>query len=168
MKESQSQETLFISYLENYKKLIAKVARIYCYNSEEQKDLIQDITLQLWKSFPKYNKTYSLSTWIYRIAINVSISYIRKLTSRSNTYSSYQQQFELVQIDEPVFDEKLVQLYHFIELLKPIDKAIIFLYLEGCKNKEIASVMGMTASNISTRKQRIIEELKIYFETSKK
>ena len=167
MKESKSQETLFIEYIEGYKKLIAKVARVYCSDAEDRKDLIQDIILQLWRSFSKYNEAYSISTWTYRIAINVSISFLRKATTRNSTHSTYQQQNEFLQIHDTAIDEKLEQLYHFIDLLKPMDKAIIILYMEGCKNKEISRVMGMSVSNISTRKHRIKEELKSYFETKK-
>ena len=167
MKKSDSQEARFIAYLERYKKLIAKVARIYCIDTEVRKDLIQDIILQLWKSFPNYDDTYSISTWTYRIAINVSISYLRKSTTRANTYNAYHQSMELMQIKDSAIDEKLEQLYRFIDLLKPVDKAIIILYLEDCKNKEIGQIMGMSVSSISTRKQRIKDKLKLYFESYK-
>ncbi len=167
MKELKSQDEGFIEYLEGYKKLIAKVARIYCKDTEDRKDLIQDIIIQLWKSYPKYDKIYAISTWTYRIAINVSISYLRKATSRNNTHSGYLMHDELMQTEDSVIDEKLEQLYRFIELLKPINKAIIILYLEGCSNKDISQVMGMTITNVSSRKLRIKEELKTYFETIK-
>ena len=165
MKESQ--EALFTEYLEGYKKLIIKVARIYCIDPEDRKDLIQDIIVQLWKSFPKYDPTFSVSTWTYRIAINVSISHLRKVATRTKTQNSYHKENELLQITDTHIDENLEQLYRFIDLLKPIDKAIIILYLEGCKIKEISSVMGMSVTNISTKKQRIKEELKTYFESLK-
>ena len=74
---------------------------------------------------------------------------------------------EFLQIKNTVIDEKLEQLYCFIDLLKPVDKAVIILYLEDCKNTEIARVMGMSVSNVSTRKQRIKEKLKLYFESYK-
>lgn len=167
MKELKSQDEGFIEYLEAYKKLIAKVARIYCKDTEDRKDLIQDIIIQLWKSYPKYDKTYAISTWTYRIAINVSISYLRKTTSRNNTRTGYLMYDELMQTEDSEIDKKLEQLYRFIELLKPISKAIIILYLEGCSNKDIAEVMGISVTNVSTRKLRIKEELKIYFETNK-
>lgn len=167
MKESISQEAGFIEYLEGYKKLIAKVARIYCKDPEDRKDLIQDIVIQLWKSFPKYDRSYSVSTWTYRIALNVSISYLRKATSRSKNHDIFLQENELMQGEESAIDEKLEQLYLFIDQLKPIDKAIIILFLEGCPNKEISEVIGISVTNVSTKKLRIKEELKNYFENSK-
>lgn len=158
-----SLETNFLEYLEGYKKLIVKVARIYCRDPEERKDLIQDIVIQLWRAFPNYDATYAVTTWTYRIALNVAISFLRKATTRNNSWHSLQEHFEWLQIQETTADEHLDQLYRFIDRLKPIDKAIIIQYLDGCKNKEIADVMGMSVTNISTRKQRITEELKSYF-----
>ena len=90
-----------------------------------------------------------------------------KAKTRHNNYAIYRQQAELFHVDDTETNENLGRLYKFIELLKPIDKAIMILYLEGCKNKEISLVMGMTDSNISTRKERIKLKLKQYFETYK-
>lgn len=159
MKEPILQRLQFIDYLESYKKLIVKVARIYCENNEDTKDLIQEIVIQLWKSYSKYDPTYSISTWTYRIALNVSISFLRKESTRKKTYRSYDHQIELLQWEEDPVDDKLDQLYLFIGKLELLDKAIITLYLEGCKYKEIAEIMGMTATNISTKMLRIKEEL---------
>ena len=167
MKKSKLQEERFVEYLDSYKKLISKVARAYCNDAEERKDLIQDIIVQLWKSYPKYNPKWSISTWTYRIAINVSISFLRKATTRKHTQSGYQEDLESIPFEESQKDENLDRLYKFIELLKPIDKAIIILQLEGCKNKEIAEVMGMSMTNVATKKQRIKEKLKTYFKTKK-
>ncbi len=166
MEQLSSQEQQFVTFLEGHIKLIAKVARAYCRDEEERKDLIQDIITQLWQSYPKYDNTHALSTWTYRIALNVSISNLRKKTSRHRTYKGYQQELDSLPIDETKVDEKLAKLYQFIEQLKPLDKAIIVLQLEGLGNNDISQIMGMSVSNISTRKNRIKDELKYYFETS--
>ncbi|MEQ9376078.1 MAG: sigma-70 family RNA polymerase sigma factor [Imperialibacter sp.] len=167
MKRTEQQEALFIDYLESCKKLIAKVARVYCKDEEERKDLMQDITLQLWKAFPNYDDTYAVSTWTYRIALNTSISHLRKVTTRSAVQTDKYSEGEIMQVEAETTDENLEHLYRAIDLLKPVDKAIVVLQLEGCSNKEIAEVMGLSASNISTRKLRIKEELKSHFETTK-
>ena len=165
MEQLSVSEQQFVTYLEGQIKLIAKVARAYCSDEEERKDLIQDIITQLWQSYSKYDNTYALSTWTYRIALNVSISYLRKKSTRQKKQSEYQQQHEHFPPDDSSADEKLNRLYQFIEHLKPLDKAIIVLQLEGLGNNDISEVMGMTVSNISTRKNRIKEELKHYFKT---
>ncbi len=86
----------FEDYIDSYKNLLFKIARIYCYNKEEQKDLVQEIVIQLWKAYPKYDSSYKLSTWTYRIALNVCISYVRKTTVRQKALDKYK---EFVQIE---------------------------------------------------------------------
>jgi RNA polymerase sigma factor (sigma-70 family) len=73
---------IFTDILENHKKLIFKIASSYCGDPEDKKDQIQEIVLQLWKAYPKYDNRFALSTWIYRIALNVSISYYKKEKSQ--------------------------------------------------------------------------------------
>ncbi len=159
-------EQQFNSYLEKYRRLIYKVARIYCQDADEREDLVQEILLQLWYAFPKYNQQCAESTWTYRIALNVSISYLRKTSARQKKAEIYRQEkMNSVTANDNL--DQLELLYRFIEKLKSIDRAIILLYLEGCKNQEISEVMGLSISNISTKKQRIVAQLKKYFETHK-
>lgn len=159
MKNTEIDRQQFIEYLESYKKLIIKVARMYCSDLEVRKDLVQEISIELWKAHPKYNPEFSLSTWTYRIALNVCISYLRKENSKNKIRTSNEQPMDLIQWEEEPIDEKMEQLYASIAELKPMDKAIITLYLEGCKYKKIAEIIGTTPTNISTRMLRIKETL---------
>ena len=152
----------FITYLEEYKRLIVKVAGVYCSEAEDRKDLIQEISLQLWKAYPNYDRSVALSTWTYRIALNVAISFLRKETSRKRREEQYHRERDILEWHNPILDERLEQLYRIIDQLKPLDKAIIILSLEGCKNTEIAEVMGMSPSNVSTKLYRIKEQLKSF------
>jgi RNA polymerase sigma factor (sigma-70 family) len=167
LKEPNLQEELFVDFLEKNKGLIVKVAGVYCYDHDERRDLIQDIILQLWKSFPKFDDAYSISTWTYRIALNVSISYLRKMTTRKKTLAIYQRQTEFMQWDAPAVDERLEQLYHSIDFLKPVDKAIIILHLDGLKNKDVAEILGLPPTNVSTKLLRIKETLSKHLATVK-
>ncbi|MEP7251567.1 MAG: sigma-70 family RNA polymerase sigma factor [Ginsengibacter sp.] len=167
MKEAKLQEELFIEYLGRCKNLVFKIARMYCANEEDRKDLVQDIIVQLWKSFPKYNDEYAISTWTYRIALNVSISFLRKSRTKQRVMEDFQQHPGILYVDENVTDERLEYLYQFVGQLKPVDKAIMILYMEGCSQKEISSVMGMSETNVSTRKNRIHSKMKTFFETVK-
>ena len=165
MKELITKEEQFLDFLDKSKGLIVKVAGVYCYDREERKDLIQEIILQIWKSYQKFDDSYPLSTWIYRIALNVSISYLRKMTSRKRTYEIYRKQTEFVQWDDHSIDEQLAQLYHFIGFLTPIDKAVIILHLDGVNNSEVADILGLRPTNVSTKLHRIKDKLKSYFIT---
>ena len=76
--------SLFLSVIENNKGIIYKVANSYCKDDEDRKDLVQEIIFQLWQSFGKYDDQYKLSTWMYRIALNVAISFYRKGSRRKD------------------------------------------------------------------------------------
>lgn len=165
METLQSPEQEFTDYLEGYKKLIIKVAGAYCSDFEERKDLMQDIILQLWRAYPSYDGTAALSTWTYRIALNVSISYLRKETARRKRDDRYYQELDVLHWENPIVEERMEQLYRVIDQLMPLDKAVLILSLEGCKNTEIAEVMGMSPSNVSTRLYRIKEKLKSFVTT---
>jgi len=151
----------FIDFINSHKELILKVANVYCFDKEKRKDLVQEIILQLWRSFPNYNPEFKLSTWAYRIALNVCISYVRKTTVRNKALHQYKAFFEWREIEEsPVDDENLRKIYQALDILKPIEKAVITLHLDGCSNQEIAKIIGISPSNVSTRLLRIKNKLK--------
>jgi RNA polymerase sigma-70 factor (ECF subfamily) len=147
-----------------HKALIVKVASAYCQDRTSRTDLISEIILQLWQSFPKYDNTYAFSTWTYRIALNVSISNLRKEKSRKKTESAYLQMKHILEWSDENSEQRMVKINEIINHLKPMDKAIMIMILDGCKNQEIAEVLGISLSNVSTRtsrvKQQIISKMK--------
>ncbi len=167
LKHSKQTEQDFLEILEKNKKLIFKIANVYGKNDEEIKDLVQEITFQLWKSFPDYNPKYAISTWMYRIALNVSISFYRKEKSRNKIHLELSHQHHILFWEEQSQDDQLKLLYQFIDQLKTIEKAVIVLYLEGRKNAEIAEIMGISVSNVSTKINRIKLKLSKDFKTIK-
>ena len=167
LKHSKQTEQEFLELLERNKKLIFKIANVYGKNNEEIKDLVQEITLQLWKSFSVYNSKYAISTWIYRIALNVSISFYRKEKSRNRIHRELSDQPHILFWDENIYDEQLKLLYRFIEQLKTFEKAVIVLFLEGKRNQEIAEILGISVSNVSTKLNRIKTKLSKDFKTIK-
>ncbi len=167
MKQRTQQEIDFTKLLEKHKKLIFKVANIYCNNPEERKDLVQEIIIQLWKAYPKYDSKYAITTWMYRIALNVSISNYRKTKSQKiKTVSDNEYIFNIT--EDKAFNnsknEQLTLLYQFIEELKELDKALILLYLEQKKQVEIAKILGISKSNVATKIGRIKNQLKTKFQ----
>jgi RNA polymerase sigma factor (sigma-70 family) len=155
----------FLAVIDSNKGIIYKVANSYCKDAENKKDLIQEIIIQLWLSFDKYDSTYKLSTWMYRIALNVSISFYRKESRRQEINHPFSE--ELLSLREEDIpgksNEDVDQLHRFIKGLKEIDRAIIILYLEENPQQEIAEMLGLTATNISTRVSRIKQQLKQNF-----
>ncbi|GAB1452867.1 sigma-70 family RNA polymerase sigma factor [Draconibacterium sp.] len=167
LKDSKKTEQEFLELLENNKKLIFKIANVYGRNEEEIKDLVQEITLQLWKSFPNYNPKYAISTWMYRIALNVSISFYRKEKSRKRIHQELSSQPHILYWEDQKPDDKQQLLYRFIEQLKTFEKAVIVLYLEGKKYNEIADILGISATNVSTKLNRIKTKLSKEFKSLK-
>ena len=160
----------FLSLIEAHKGIIYKISNTYCRNPGDRQDLAQEIVLQLWKAFPKYNDDFKYSTWMYRIALNVAISFYRKETTRSRIANPVHD--ELLSIAEEgkqaEQDEKLFLLKQFIAGLKDFDKALMLLYLEEKSTREMSEIMGITESNVLTKISRIKKTLSQKFSTLKK
>ena len=162
MKTTDTSE-LFLSVITANKGIIYKVTNSYCKNSESRNDLVQEIIIQLWKSFGNYNDKYEHSTWVYRIALNVAISFYRKSKKEIATLLT-DNIIALVIDDEPGELEENVQLlYQFINELDELNKALMLLYLDNKTHKEMAEVLGITETNVATKIGRIKEKLKIKF-----
>lgn len=155
----------FISAIKNNQNLIFKVCYSYCSNPENRKDLQQEILMQLWNSFLKFDGRVKISTWIYRIALNTAISFYRKDSKHNGNKVTIDESvislsnFEYV----PEQDENIVMLYQFIENLNEIDKALILLYLDDNKYKDIADILGISETNVATKISRIKKILKEQF-----
>jgi RNA polymerase sigma-70 factor (ECF subfamily) len=157
----------FLNMIDSQKRLIYKVTNAYCRASEGREDLVQEIILQLWQSYDKYNSNYKLTTWTYRIALNTAISYYRKSKKRLDSTTDLLPIIETNLISaEPYQENKEVKmLYSFIQELKEIDKALILLYLDELSHKEIAEVMGISTTNVATKISRIKKNLQLKFQS---
>lgn len=164
-----TKEKIFLSTLEDHKGIIYKVAATYCYDLIDQKDLIQEIILQLWLSIEKYDDRYKWSTWIYRIALNTSISFYRKNKTRKEKTVRLSPIIEISNFDAiDSLDDDFLMLQNFVRELKEIDKALFFLHLEGLNSKEIASIIYTTQTNVTTKISRIKKKLKSKYKAYKK
>ena len=126
-----SDQKEFLDRIEKHKGVIFKISRMYMENAEDQKDLFQEITYQAWKSYPKFEGRSEFSTWLYRIAINTAIIFLKSDKKRDFIQNGEVQNLHLR--SEEYNDEndlKLNKMYAAIQKLNPIDKAFIFYYLE--------------------------------------
>ena len=158
---SENLEDIFIKELSANNGIIHKVCNVYCNNSEEKKDLMQEITLQLWKSFPNFKEKSKFSTWMYRIALNTAITNIRK--SKRNPiqeYLSEKQNTPIEKEDVPNLNDEINKLYKAIAKLNEVEKGIILLYLEKNTYAEIGEITGLSEKNISVKIVRIKSKLK--------
>lgn len=154
----------FLKVIEANKGIIYKVSRAYCKQDEDRKDLIQEIIIQIWNSFQKYNDQYQHSTWIYRIALNVAISLYRKNSVRQNRTVTLTDTVNFIddsQINETEGD--IVLLYQIIHELNNLDKALMLLYLEQKSYKEIADILNISETNVATKIGRVKQVIKQKF-----
>ena len=147
----------FLHVIQAHKGIIYKVANAYCKDAEDRNDLVQEIMIQLWKSFDSYNEQFRYSTYIYQVALNVAISFYRK-ESRRQKLASPMNESILNYADAPTnteTEENIGILNRFIAELKELDKAMMLLYLEEKSYKEIAEIIGISESNVATKIGRI-------------
>lgn len=156
----------FLAIVEAHKGIIYKVANAYCRQADSRPDLIQEIMVQLWLGFPRYDEQFRITTWLYRIALNVSISYYRKENRRGSL--NHPLPDELLHLPAGAstgdLDESVQALYRFIRALREIDRAVMLLYLEGNSQQEIGDILGLTATHVSTKVGRIKQQLKKAFD----
>ena len=152
----------FFSVVKNNQNLIYKICYSYCSNSEDRKDLQQEIMIQLWNSFTKFDGRVKISTWIYRIALNTAISFYRKDCRNKENTASIEDSIIFLSGSESESeqDEKIDLLYKFIGRLNAMDKALILLYLDDNSYKEIAEVLGISETNVATKISRVKKNLK--------
>jgi len=159
------QSGVFLSVIEAHKGIIYKVADAYCKNQEDKKDVIQEIILQVWRSFDRYNDQFKYSTWIYRIALNVAIAHYRKEHTRKTISTPFTEDlFNVFALpDTNPVAENISLLRAFIAELKELDRALMLLYLDSRSHKEIAEIIGISETNVATRISRIKTILKQKF-----
>lgn len=153
----------FTAIIKANKRLLFKIANTYCQNPADREDLAQEMIFQLWKSWSSFNGSVKLSTWMYRVALNVAISSHRR--KHHHTILLDDQVFEIA--DEELNDgleENLILLQAYINALKPLDKALMLLYLEERSHREIADIIGISSTNVATKIGRIKQQLRKNFE----
>ena len=164
MQEKLTTPPNFLSIIEENKRIIFKICNAYCQNAADREDLAQEIIYQLWKSWSSFNPNFKLSTWMYRIALNVAISFYRKEKKTTETVFMGDHLIEIVDENlEEGLETNLNALQQFINELKELDRALMILYLEEKSHKEIAEIIGVSTTNVATKIGRIKEQLKQKF-----
>ena len=155
------QKDQFLDILEKNIGIIIKIARAYSKTLHDKEDLINDITLELWKSFGRFKGDSKISTWIYRIALNTSMNYKRKREKDRLFFLDDLKQIENQSwlIEQPDSSHSEI-LYQCIDELNQLNKAIILLYLDGNSHDEISDITGISKTNVGTRISRIKEQIK--------
>ena len=154
-------EEKFAKELEENQGIIHKVGRSYTNKESDHKDLFQEITIQLWKAYPKFRGDSKFSTWMYRVSFNTAISLYRKSKRNVETTQIYDnlKELEFQDYDESV-DKQLQLLYKAIYSLNDIEKALALMYLEDKSYKEISKTLGISEVNARVKMNRTKTKLK--------
>lgn len=155
-------EKQFLELLEKHKGILYKISRMYEDNEENQEELRQEIVYHLWNSYDDFLGKSSFSTWMYRVALNTALTQFRKESKKSKIEVALNEEAYQLKSELSNYEEKENQLQHFykaVQELNKVEKALIFLYLEGMSHREIASQLGITEGNARVKLNRIKDKL---------
>lgn len=154
-------EHQFISEFQKHQNIVHKVCKIYTNTTDAHNDLFQEITIQLWKAYPKFRGDSKLSTWMYRIGLNTAITLYRKSkrSIKTEDFNNVLYKIEATSYDDTE-EQQLKLMYKAIQQLSDIDKGLVLLYLEDKNYKEIAETMGISEVNARVKMNRIKKRLK--------
>ncbi|MEO5501585.1 MAG: RNA polymerase sigma factor [Ginsengibacter sp.] len=150
----------FLDGINKHKGLIFKIASVYTNTIEDRNDLSQEIIYQLWKSFDSFDQKSSLSTWFYRVAMNVAIYHLNKGKRKIQSVALGDQIINFHEMDNSETEEKWRILKMEIDNLNLLEKGIVILYLENKSYEEIGHIIGISTTNVGTKLSRIKEKLK--------
>ncbi len=164
-----SKKATFINIIEKHKGILYKVITMYCADNENKKDLEQEILIQIWKSLDTYNDTYAMTTWLYRISMNVAISHYRKtfkIKGKTVRLDTGLLEFTAApETSERSYEQDMLRT--LLSELNEFDKALMFLYLEDKEYEVIADILGITKTNVATKISRIKNRWKQELSSSK-
>jgi RNA polymerase sigma-70 factor (ECF subfamily) len=152
-------EHAFIGIIRQHERVIYKVCSFYMSEEFPLADLYQEVICNLWAGFTKFRNECSVSTWIYRVAMNTCISGMRKERNRPKQVVPVAMLAESL-VKQESMDEEIQEMYRLINRLKTMEKTVILLYLEEKSYQEIADITGLTVNNIASKLNRIKDKLR--------
>ncbi len=161
----QLSEQEFLTAIETHKGILYKVSRMYFDKLEDQQDLFQEIILQLWKSLDSFKGKSEFSSWMYRVALNTAIVFLKKEKRKPDNYISIKNEPITYEDYDNQKDQQLVHFYKAVKQLNKIEKALILLFIEGFSGKEIAENLGLSEVNVRVKMKRTKSKLKEIIKT---
>jgi RNA polymerase sigma-70 factor (ECF subfamily) len=163
----------FERLLNEHRGIVVKLANAYCRAREERDDLVQEISLQLWRAYPSYDRGRRFSTWMYRVALNTAISFARSASTRQRRAVPLDETAAPELVHHPAAhsdDARVAALYRTLRRFDELDRALLVLHLEDRSHREIAEILGISETNVGTKlarlKNRIRREMAVEKETA--
>ena len=158
----EKQKSLFLSELEKNQDKLYRICSIYSDNSEDSKDLFQEVLVNIWKSMSSFKGNSSIGTWMFRVALNVCLRFKSKYTKYQNRFIRLDK-IAIInicsEIENEKNNEKLIALRKCVKKLNDGEKAIVALYLEGLAYREISDILGLSENHIAVKIMRIKSKL---------
>ena len=155
-------ENTFLEALENNQQKLLRICSVYAKDAEDTKDLFQEVLIHIWQSMPNFKSNSLLSTWIFRIALNVCLRFRSKDIKKQKRFL-HMDSIAIANIasekENNEQNKQLTQLRNCIKTLNEADKAVITLYLEELPYKEISNILGLTENTVAVKVKRIKKKL---------
>ncbi len=149
-------ERIFGKWLESHKGILFKIVHAYALEHADRQDLFQEVILQVWHSVDAFRGESSVPTWMYRVALNTAIAWIRKEGRHQRGKEPFEGMENLLTTESAEGrDPRVEWLYRQIAQLKDVDRSVALLLLDGFSYKEIAAIVGLTESNVGVKINRI-------------
>lgn len=152
------QEQEFIQLLNKHQNIVHKVTHLYTNTIEDREDLFQEICLQAWKSINSFRGESQFSTWLYRVALNIAITHLKK--DKRKPQQTPILPTDSVQENQNPIELQTKAMHQAIAQLNKIDKALVMLYLEDYSYIEIGNILGITPNNVAVKMNRLKVKLK--------
>lgn len=156
----ESEKERFESLLASHSGIIHKVAFSYAWSAEDRADLAQEIRVRLWQAFPSYDVQRPFSTWMYRVALNVALSFVHR---HPQTPSVYEEDLSGVRSSGDDTDSRIL-LESILRSLDALNRALLILHLEGLSYAEIGETLGLSESNVGVKLSRLRERIRTDFQ----
>jgi len=152
---------IFYLWVEMYGGILWKTACAFA-PADEQEDLHQELLIAVWTALPSFRGEALESTFIYRVAHNYALTWVRTRVNREKTLERYRMERPASQPDRPVD-----VLYEQIRKLPELDRTLVLLYLDEVNYRDMAKVLGISESNIGVRINRVKKKLAELFEEAR-
>lgn len=152
----------FAALVERHRGIVFKVAHTYCWLADDRDDLVQDILAQAWRAFESYDPSRPFPTWLYRVALNVAISWVRGPGQRLQRTEPFdaERHDRVAAATDGEDDARIRALYRVIRSFEPLNRALLLLYLDEHSQRDIAHILGITETNVATKIGRLKQRLK--------
>ena len=156
----KAKEHEFLTRIDSHKGILYKVSKMYMDSRDDQQDLFQEIICQLWKVYDTFRGESQFSTWMYRVAINTAIVFLKKEKRKVDKYDIPSENIREEENEATLKESQLEHFYKAVQKLDPIDKAILFYQLEGFSHREIGQNLGISEGNARVKLNRAKDRLK--------